>query len=47
MPNNPLQSDQSMPSCFLHPQKSRQHTLAPEQGRYEFRKETLNGFTVY
>jgi len=33
--NNPLQSDQSMSSCLLQKaQKPRQHTLAPEQGRY-------------
>jgi len=34
MHNNPLQCDQSMLSCLLLAQKARQHTLAPEQGRY-------------
>lgn len=32
--NKPLQSDQNMLTCLLLSQKSRQHILAPEQGRY-------------
>jgi hypothetical protein len=45
--NNPLQSDQSMPSCLLLSQKSRQHTLAPEQGRYVHMKaSTYFAFTL-
>lgn len=30
-----------MSSCLLHPQKPRQHTLAPEQGRYETRVKVM------
>jgi hypothetical protein len=32
--NKPILSDQGMLSCLLLAQKPRQHTLAPDQGRY-------------